>query len=309
MGRSLAFLLPALLLAATVESLLTVRPDCQESCGGVDIPYPFGIGAGCFRPGFEITCLNNTMPVLPASTGVVRVLTLLVMPRPEARVMLPVSWTCYNSAGNTTAVSLDGRVNFNKDNVYRISNTHNQLFVLGCNTFVYTMSWCTAHCNDPLSAMYTLYSGCTTYCNDSRSAQDGACAGVGCCHVDIPPGIGDNLMKFDTWSRVGKEFSPCDYAFIVEKGSYTFRAADLHMEKHTRLPLRLDWAIRDSNVNSTASLSCAQLSQGNSTSCVSDHSECVDSTNGPGYVCNCTKGYEGNPYLPHGCTSKLPLHL
>ncbi|XP_020169696.1 wall-associated receptor kinase 2-like [Aegilops tauschii subsp. strangulata] len=303
MGRSLAFLLPALLLAATVESLLTVRPDCQESCGGVDIPYPFGIGAGCFRPGFEITCLNNTMPVLPASTGVVRVLTLLVMPRPEARVMLPVSWTCYNSAGNTTAVSLDGRVNFNKDNVYRISNTHNQLFVLGCNTFVYTMSWCTAHCNDPLSAMYTLYSGCTTYCNDSRSAQDGACAGVGCCHVDIPPGIGDNLMKFDTWSRVGKEFSPCDYAFIVEKGSYTFRAADLHMEKHTRLPLRLDWAIRDSNVNSTASLSCAQLSQGNSTSCVSDHSECVDSTNGPGYVCNCTKGYEGNPYLPHGCTN------
>uniref|UniRef100_R7W8X9 Wall-associated receptor kinase galacturonan-binding domain-containing protein n=1 Tax=Aegilops tauschii TaxID=37682 RepID=R7W8X9_AEGTA len=271
MGRSLAFLLPALLLAATVESLLTVRPDCQESCGGVDIPYPFGIGAGCFRPGFEITCLNNTMPVLPASTGVVRVLTLLVMPRPEARVMLPVSWTCYNSAGNTTAVSLDGRVNFNKDNVYRISNTHNQLFVLGCNTFVYTMSWCTAHCNDPLSAMYTLYSGCTTYCNDSRSAQDGA---------------------------------PCDYAFIVEKGSYTFRAADLHMEKHTRLPLRLDGAIRDSNVNSTASLSCAQLSQGNSTSCVSDHSECVDSTNGPGYVCNCTKGYEGNPYLPHGCTTK-----
>ncbi|CAM0958681.1 unnamed protein product [Alopecurus aequalis] len=302
MGRSLAFLLPALLLAATVESLLTVRPDCQESCGGVDIPYPFGIGADCFRPGFEITCLNNTMPVLPAATGVVRVLSLLVMPRPEARVMLPVAWMCYNSAGNATG-SLDGGVNFNNDNVYRISNTHNELFVLGCNTFVYTMSWCTALCNDPKNAMYTFYSGCTTYCNDSRSAQDGACAGVGCCHVDIPPGLGDNRMKFDTWSRVGKEFSPCDYAFIVEKGSYTFRAADLHMEKQTSLPLRLDWAIRDSNVNSTASLSCAQLSQKGNSTCVSDHSECVDSTNGPGYVCNCTKGYEGNPYLPHGCTN------
>ncbi|KAE8773175.1 Wall-associated receptor kinase-like 10 [Hordeum vulgare] len=171
-----------MLLAATAESLLTVRPDCQQSCGGVDIPYPFGIGAGCFLRGFEITCLNNnTMPVLPASTGVVRVLSLLVMPRPEARVMLP--------------------------------------------------------------------------------------AGV----VDV---LQPRRQRH---------------------GSYTFRAADLHMEKKTSMPLRLDWAVRDSNVNSTASLSCAQLSlQGNS-----DHSECVDSMNGPGYVCNCTKGYEGNPYLPH----------
>jgi hypothetical protein len=228
MGRSpvaTAFLLSSLLVAATTGESLTVRPDCQESCGGVDIPYPFGIGAGCFRLGFEITCINNTMPVLPASTGVVQVLNLLVMPRPEARVMLPVAWMCYNSSGNATG-SLNTGVDFNTDNVYRISNTHNQLFVLGCNTFVYTMSWCTALCNDSLSARYTYYSGCTTYCNDSRSAQDGACAGIGCCHVDIPPGLGDNRMEFHPWSRVGKEFSPCDYAFIVEKGSYAFRAAD-----------------------------------------------------------------------------------
>ncbi|XP_047042900.1 wall-associated receptor kinase 1-like [Lolium rigidum] len=302
MVRSSAFLLLALLLAATGDSL-TVRPDCQESCGGVDIPYPFGIGTDCFHPGFEITCINNTMPVLLASTGVTQVLELLVMPRPEARVTLPVAWMCYNSAGNATG-SMEGGVNFNTDNVYRISNTRNELVVLGCNTFVYTMSWCTAHCDDPLIAEYTYYSGCTTYCNDSRSAQDGACAGIGCCRVDIPPGLGDNLMKFETWSR--KEFSPCDYAFIVEKGSYAFRAADLHMKKQTSMPLLLDWAIRDSNVNSTTSLSCAQLSQSqanSSSACVSDHSECVDSTNGPGYVCNCTKGYEGNPYLPHGCTS------
>ncbi|KAI4983343.1 hypothetical protein ZWY2020_023835 [Hordeum vulgare] len=32
---------------------------CPSSCGGVAIRYPFGIGPGCFRQGFELTC-NST---------------------------------------------------------------------------------------------------------------------------------------------------------------------------------------------------------------------------------------------------------
>ncbi|CAO2046698.1 unnamed protein product [Urochloa humidicola] len=35
---------------------------CPSSCGDVNISYPFGIGAGCFRQGFELTCDNTTRP-------------------------------------------------------------------------------------------------------------------------------------------------------------------------------------------------------------------------------------------------------
>ncbi|RLM74894.1 wall-associated receptor kinase 5-like [Panicum miliaceum] len=66
-----------------------------------------------------------------------------------------------------------------------------------------------------------------------------------------------------------------------------------------RAPVVMDWAIR----NGTMSLSCeeAKLNKTGTYACLSSNSRCVDSRNGPGYLCNCSEGYEGNPYLPEGC--------
>ncbi|KAM3404150.1 hypothetical protein ACQJBY_007314 [Aegilops geniculata] len=293
-----AFLLPALLLAALAAAAksITLEKGCQRSCGGVDVPYPFGIGPGCFRLGFEIKCTNN-MPVLGNTSDKIQVLSLSLAPRPEAKVMLPVAYQCYDSTDHTIS-TYNGSVDFNSAGVYRISNTRNELFVLGCNTLIYTSSGPNGR------YAYTYYAGCVAYANDAQSAQDGACAGVGCCHVDIPPGLTDNRMRFTSggyWSHADQTFCPCDYAFIVEKGNYTFRTANLRMDgRRTSMPQVLDWAIRGSSGGS--SLSCAEAATMPDHTCVSNHSKCVDSTNGPGYFCSCTQGYEGNPYLDNGCT-------
>nr|CAB3465827.1 unnamed protein product [Digitaria exilis] len=264
---------------------------CPDSCGGISIQYPFGIGSGCFRNGFEITCDHSTnTPFLAGTTRPVPV-NLLSITTAEARVMLPVAWACFNTSDKVYAYS-DGDVHFNSDEVYRISNAHNQLVVIGCNTLGYTRS----QRDQGSDYTYADYTGCMCYCNDSRSAIDGACAGVGCCHVDIPPGLTDNRMSFEEYThktRLG--YSPCDYAFLVDRDNYTFHTSDLKMDLDTTMPVWLDWAIRDN-------VTCDEAKASPSYACVSGNSMCRDSSNGPGYVCNCSKGYQGNPYVAGGCT-------
>ncbi|CAL4892405.1 unnamed protein product [Urochloa decumbens] len=286
-----------LLAAASMASRTTLESKntsgCPGSCGNISIDYPFGIGTGCFRNGFEIICDHATgTPTLTGTTQPVPV-KLLSIKTAEARVMLPVAWECFEDS-KTVNASSDGDVRFNSDDVYRISNAHNHLVVIGCNTLGYTQSQ-RSEGNGYYS--YAYYTGCMSFCNNSDSAADGACAGVGCCHVDIPPGLTNNNMAFEQYNHTSVlGFSPCDYAFLVDKDSYTFRTADLKMNTNTMMPVWLDWAIRDN-------LSCDEAKKkAESYACVSTNSECHDSSNGPGYVCNCSMGYQGNPYVASGCT-------
>ncbi|CAN6223716.1 unnamed protein product, partial [Urochloa humidicola] len=59
-------------------------------------------------------------------------------------------------------------------------------------------------------------------------------------------------------------------------------------------PLILDWVV--------GSATCeAAKKMRSSYACTDTNSMCIDVSSGPGYRCNCSTGYEGNPYLAGGC--------
>ncbi|KAK3150910.1 hypothetical protein QOZ80_3AG0239300 [Eleusine coracana subsp. coracana] len=273
-------------------------PGCQATCGGVDIPYPFGIGPKCFRPGFEIAC-NRSTPYLAGTPY--KVLNLSLTPS-GARVELPIAWACYDVSGGRGRRSSESEapVKFNPHGVYRISDARNQLYVIGCDNTAYIQSQ-----KDDSIYGYEYYTGCVSYCRRPESVRNGSCAGVGCCRVDIPPNLTDNSVGVDTDDEESLavratiyDFSPCSYGFLVDWDSYTFRSADLKMDKKQMMPVWLDWAIRPNGVSN-----CSDAKKDSSQyACKSRHSICLDVVESPGYTCNCSRGYEGNAYVVDGCT-------
>ncbi|XBH81283.1 hypothetical protein VPH35_106871 [Triticum aestivum] len=284
------------LLAAAASAQLVAQPECRDRCGNVSVPYPFGIGVGCFRddgqPGFQLEC-NDSGPGQPPRLTVVGYgyhLAALSL-QGEARTYLRATRHCYNSTGElvdrvTEYMSVSGTP-------YLFSSTKNRLVTLGCPSLGYF--------NDG-RGFYV--SGCTSVCRPSQYALPGSCTGVGCCQSAIPNGA-------DYWESALFNFSPgqqdtvvfntnptlCRYVFLVETKWFDGQTSNSFVNRTDdfAVPLMLDWAVRNVGNCSAARRNATDFA------CKSAGSRCFDATNGPGYRCSCPKGYDGNPYLDGGC--------
>jgi len=299
-------LVPAAAVTAG-DSNTAPRPGCPSKCGDVKIPYPFGIGENCSWPGmddFTITCNHSFDPPRPY-TGNVEVINISVETG-EMHVFTVVSYTCYNST-NTIASYQENSLLLVPP--FLISPANNIFTAIGCDTLAFL------DCGADWNYYYT---GCITNClsfNDSAFDGD-PCTGLGCCQVSIPR----NLRKINvTWNNQANnyawEYSPCNYAFVAEKNWYNnFSRRDfngmgnesfLNRVGDRTVPLVLDWAIRGNGSCQMAAEATGAAVKRTAPACASAHSYCIDidARQGGGYRCNCSEGYMGNPYIPHGCTS------
>ncbi|KAF2933595.1 hypothetical protein DAI22_04g095900 [Oryza sativa Japonica Group] len=272
-----------------------IARSCQDSvCGGVRIPYPFGISSsGCaMAPSFEVDC-NNTANGFKPFVGNVEVISLS---NGQARVMNHVSSSCYNRTSRQMNPADVWYLNLT-DTPYRLSDSANKFTVIGCRTLAYIF-------DDYNVGKYM--SGCVSVCRrgDLSSAINGSCVGIGCCQTNISTGLSYYEVMFDYTLNTSGIYNrtPCSYAVLMESSSFTFSTTYLTSRAFNtsyggQAPLVLDWAIRTAN-------NCVEAQKNPASyACKGDYSVCLNSTNGPGYICNCKKGYQGNPYLQdsNGC--------
>uniref|UniRef100_A0A2N9IFE0 EGF-like domain-containing protein n=1 Tax=Fagus sylvatica TaxID=28930 RepID=A0A2N9IFE0_FAGSY len=254
-------LLPLILLWATkavvVVNALALK-GCDDQCGNVNIPYPFGTREGCYmNENFLITCNRTYNPPL-AFMGEGNINVTEIWLSGELRVTAYVADDCYNQTGGNTSYH---DPSFQSPN-FPISNTRNKFTVIGCDTYAYISG----------SSGKNYTTGCTTLCDDEKDVVEGSCS---------------------VW-----DFNPCSYAFVVEEGAYNFSKQDLRDFRNRTIetPVVLNWAIGDQN--------CSEAKKDlQNYACTSkdNRTVCHDSDNGKGYYCSCSKGFEGNPYLPDGC--------
>ncbi|KAF3965363.1 hypothetical protein CMV_010444 [Castanea mollissima] len=274
-------LLGLIILAATAAS--QPNSNCMQNCGSLNIPYPFGTREGCYlEESFLIICndthFNPPMPFL--GYGNLQVLNISL--DGELRVSTFVARDCYNKSGLNFSNSYSSLTSPN----FPISHERNMFTAIGCDTL--------ALIGNIDGKNYT--TGCLSLCDNIESVDTGYCSGIGCCQTSIPKGVTDFIvvfLSFDNHSKV-LEFNPCDIGFVVEENAYNFSSLDLTNFKNDTVPVVLDWAVGNET--------CLDA-QRNSVSyaCKAENSTCYESNNSPGYRCNCSSGFQGNPYLLHGC--------
>ncbi|XP_042506205.1 wall-associated receptor kinase 3-like isoform X2 [Macadamia integrifolia] len=266
-------------------------PGCDHKCGNVTIPYPFGINQGCFMDSnYQITCdPQNDGTHKPYYSKFTEVLDISLLDAQFILRDLYSSSECFNATGwKTNGSSFGYSV---ADLPFSFSVSRNKLIGIGCDTVAYLDSNFGGG-----NANFT--SGCISLCDKLDSVRNGSCSGIGCCQTSIPLGLKNFIVTLeskDNHTKIWKD-NPCSFAFLGDYESFTFEAWRLSGNSFDRskIPIVLDWAIGNQT--------CEEAVRNVTTSACGPNSYCFNSTNGPGYRCNCSYGYEGNPYLSQvGC--------
>ncbi|KAG6626140.1 putative wall-associated receptor kinase-like 16 [Carya illinoinensis] len=283
-----------LLLIAGVLVLAASQPNnpsCNRTCGSFNIPYPFGTGEGCYLdPSFLIICNHSFQPPKPF-LGVDNIDVLNIsLDDGELRVSNLVFRLCkynnypYQDDGPSLRRRFSTLLNLPS---FRISPEKNSISAVGCSFF--------ASISGSQGQQSTFMAGCVSFCDNGTTLVNGSCSGLGCCHSAIPKGATNYNLNFESISINGTMYNEsCGFSFIGETEAYNFSTLDFeNLTNRKTIPLVLDWAIGNKTCKDARENMRSYL-------CNATYSNCIESSKGIGYICKCTPGYQGNPYLPDG---------
>jgi hypothetical protein len=282
--------------AAASTARTDAKPGCQDKCGNVSVPYPFGIG--------EQRCAMNKHFFLNCSSGANEQPELWfgsAFPARDISVLegtitasLYAAFACYDKTGSRTE---DYSQSFTLGSgPFTISDTQNVFTVIGCDTY----AWMTNY-------EFTYGAACLSLCTkDMNMSDENPCSGSGCCQTSIPKGLKSldyPLSSFYNYTNVS-DFNLCGFAFLVDKKS--FKISDWPLSRKPKYgkdayttDIVIEWVVKNET--------CEQAKANRSAYACGTNAKCTYPEIGQGYRCSCNEGFEGNPYLQEGCQGKLVI--
>ncbi|KAL6912356.1 hypothetical protein ACP4OV_001161 [Aristida adscensionis] len=293
MSIAMAILVLALAVLVPLPATFMVtesRSNCSTRCGDTEISKPFGIGPKCSLPGFNLTCVvgaGNTSSLLLGTQNITVVygtgpLSVIDYPFPTIRATLAYSVMMIPGVRDYSIHwEAPGRP-------FVISGSSGMsLFIVGCGI---------------KASLFTGDSGvevgnCSVVCVADQIMErllHEECLGFGCCRIDITVHLRAftlNISRTDQSVRLLKQVKA-----LISK-DYLFQVSDLKSSL-TAVALGnqavMSWAI-------PYQPNCKHAMKDKASyACISEHSKCEEAPIG-GYVCSCSDGFSGNPYIVKGC--------
>ncbi|KAL2473871.1 Wall-associated receptor kinase 5 [Forsythia ovata] len=267
---------------------LTKNPHCQNKCGNLTIPYPFGIGEKCYlAERFAVTCNHST------NSAYLDFFDSQVFNISESDVHIngfPVLPLKFNKSSGENLLIEYAEATWGP--YFILPRARNKLVVVACYAYAYIVD----------SKTKNLVTGCATFCNrtDIAPSSSSSCAGIHCCQTSIPKDISDFTLRVHSMNTDKKSWASydCNAFFIADKDFNGFdkptnfsNCGKDDIIKYSA-PVILEWAVGNT--------SCKNASKIKGYAC-RENSDCVDAAGGGAYRCRCKRGYKGNPYIKQGC--------
>ncbi|XP_078162462.1 wall-associated receptor kinase 17-like [Carex rostrata] len=264
--------------------------DCKS------VPLPFG-APGVALKGFEVICTStrtgNLNPSLQLPTGEYLIQNISL----QGQVSIftgPIYRQC-NYSGDETPTRRTGWLNLT-GTPFTLSKNYTTFVVIGCENVV-MIEGVAGVSND--GGQNFRSRGCVTFCSNSSGRIDGSCSGLGCCQMPLPGDLKSFELNLYKIPNMGVDpLRNCSAAFFTTHNEFSFRTSSFDEYFSASVGRDsvavLNWAIGDK--------SCEEAEKDVNSFACKENSRCYDSPTGAGYLCNCSQGYDGNPYAQGGCS-------
>ncbi|PUZ49239.1 hypothetical protein GQ55_7G310400 [Panicum hallii var. hallii] len=294
-----------ILTPAVAAAVPVALPGCPETCGNITVPYPFGTRPGCFREGFNLTCEETPgrRPKLLVGDGV----EVVGISLPEGTVRVHSKMLGVSLPLNTTSLPFNASWSAGLMATGRplaVSSKHNRFVAMGCNLLASLVID-----SDASDSVSRYVSVCAALCSGDSEVRDTSCSGVGCCQTPIALGLPSYMVQLSELAVESSGFGAFGVGlralFIADQEWFSRKGALLQLDYFGDqqrtidtevIPTVLEWWL-DSNRDRDV---FGRGPDGNSSRCLSLNSNFI--VYGDRWArCNCSNGFEGNPYIANGC--------